>query len=833
MSRNPTYQELERKIESLASALESSRKAGHPGLDFRAKTHPNLEALLHSIVSVMRDITASQQTADTLRSSELKFKNIVNASPMGIHQYELQENGQLVFAGANAASVRLLGLDHEELIGKPIEEAFPGLQESEVPARYREAALNGTVWQTEHIEYREGFISGAFEVVAFQTEPGKMAALFNDITARKQAEAALKESEKRYRTLFQLSNEGILLIKGVIIDCNEAACRILRCERDDIIGKDQEELSALSPLGSKDGGPDTEQIWKAASAGHPQFFQWRCLRKDGTVAELEVSLKAVTLGGEQFLLGAGRDISEIKHAQEKAAESEERLKAFIENAPDAFFVHDMAGCILQVNEQACQSLGYDRAELIGMSVMDIETMATFDSASELWGQIESGEAMSFEGAHKRKDGSRFPVEVRLSSVRLEGSNLIFGFARDISERKAMEEEKHKLQNHLVQVHKREALGTLAGGIAHDFNNLLTGIMGRTSLMAYDLEPSHPCQGHLNDIMDYTRSATNLTKQLLGMARGGKYEVLPIDLNEVVADSASMFGRTRKEIRIHTKLHASQPVIEADRRQIEQVLLNLFVNAWQAMPEGGELFIETSAVSLDAAYCEPFDVQPGLYGKMSLTDTGIGMDAATQQRIFDPFFTTKEKTRGTGLGLASAYGIIKNHGGIISVYSEIGQGTTFNIYLPLSDQAAKPKSSLKSELVHGSATVLLVDDEKMIIDVGAAILKKLGYRVITAASGEEAIDTIRRKRNPIDLVILDMIMPGMDGGTAFDSIRAINPGLPVILSSGYALNGKANNIMQRGCNGFLQKPFHVSELSLKVHEVLKGAQGAALKQQPGE
>lgn len=228
------------------------------------------------------------------------------------------------------------------------------------------------------------------------------------------------------------------------------------------------------------------------------------------------------------------------------------------------------------------------------------------------------------------------------------------------------------------------------------------------------------------------------------------------------------------------------------------------------------------IPLDETYCAPFGAKPGRYAKISVTDTGSGMDAATQQRIFDPFFTTKEKSRGTGLGLASAYGIIKNHGGIISVYSEIGQGTTFNIYLPTSKQMITPKVSVKEELVQGSATLLLVDDEQLIIDVGTAILKKLGYRVLVATSGEAAIEMMRQKKADIDLVILDMIMPGMDGGKTFDRIREVCPDIPVILSSGYALNGKATAIMERGCNGFLQKPFNIAELSLKVQEVLKAS-----------
>ena len=242
-----------------------------------------------------------------------------------------------------------------------------------------------------------------------------------------------------------------------------------------------------------------------------------------------------------------------------------------------------------------------------------------------------------------------------------------------------------LEDQLRQAQKMKAIGTLAGGIAHDFNNLLMAIQGRASLVLIDLEPFHPLREHLEAIEESVRSAAHLTRQLLGFTRGGKYEVKPVDINELVTTSSTMFGRTCKEIQIYTRAQWAPMVVDADRRQIEQVLLNMFVNAWQAMPDGGKLYLETSIAHLDEAACSPHQVEPGRYVKIAVTDTGIGMDESTRQQIFDPFFTTKEKGHGIGLGLSSAYGIIKNHGGIITVSSEVGQGTTFNILLPVSEK----------------------------------------------------------------------------------------------------------------------------------------------------
>ena len=390
---------------------------------------------------------------------------------------------------------------------------------------------------------------------------------------------------------------------------------------------------------------------------------------------------------------------------------------------------------------------------------------------------------------------------------------------EIAERKQAEEDKKKLEAQLQQAQKMESLGSLAGGIAHDFNNLLMGIQGRTSLMLMYKDSSHPDFGHLSGIEDYIKNAANLTKQLLGFARAGKYEVKPTDINDLIKKSSALFGRTKKEIAIHSKYQEDVWTLEVDRGQIEQVLLNLFINAWHAMPGGGDLFIETENVTVDESFIRPFEVQPGKYVKISITDTGVGMDEATRQRIFEPFFTTRKMGRGTGLGLASVYGITKNHGGFIDVYSEKGHGTTFNIYLPASEKEAMKGKALAGDIIKGSEGVLLVDDEDMIIDVGKELLGELDYEVLLARSGQEAIKIYEENEEKIDMVILDMIMPDMSGGDTYDRLKEINPGINVLLSSGYSINGQATEILNRGCDGFIQKPFNIKQLSQKLREIL--------------
>ena len=372
----------------------------------------------------------------------------------------------------------------------------------------------------------------------------------------------------------------------------------------------------------------------------------------------------------------------------------------------------------------------------------------------------------------------------------------------------------------------ESIGTLAGGIAHDFNNLLMGIQGHTSLSLLKLNKNDVHYEHLHEhiktIETLVASGANLTKQLLGFARGGKYEVKRADLNTLIEKTSKTIGRTKKEISIHRNLEKDLWPTDVDQGQIEQVLLNLFVNAWQAMPGGGDIYIETKNILLDEDRFKAYGKRKGRYVKISVTDTGIGMDEKTKERIFEPFFTTKEMGHGTGLGLASVYGIIKNHNGFINVYSEKGRGATFNIYLPASvagDEKDEYRTSDVADDILCTETILLVDDEDMVLNVAGDMLKTMGYTVMTASGGSTAVNTYRDHHQRIDLVMLDMVMPDMSGSDVFDEIKKINPQAKVLLSSGYSLNGQASRIMERGCDGFIQKPFTLDEIATRLRQIL--------------
>jgi CheY-like chemotaxis protein len=377
-----------------------------------------------------------------------------------------------------------------------------------------------------------------------------------------------------------------------------------------------------------------------------------------------------------------------------------------------------------------------------------------------------------------------------------------------------------MEAQLLNAQKFESIGTLAGGIAHDFNNLLMGIQGNVSLALFDLDPRHRLFEIFQNIEKMVKSGSRLTSQLLGYARKGRYEVKPLDINRLIKGISDTFARTRKEIVITHDFSSTLGAVEADEGQIEQALLNILVNAGQAMPKGGKIFIETGNATHKDIDDTTFKVKPGNYVVIRVTDTGAGMDENTRKHVFEPFFTTKEMGRGTGLGLASVYGIIKGHAGYVTVDSELGKGASFRVYLPVSDKAVAETMRMAEKNISGKGTILLVDDEEIVLNVGSRIIEKLGYRVIKAPDGRAALDLYKKHGDAVQMIILDIIMPDMSGSEVFDAIRKINPRAKVLLSSGYSIDGQAAGLLERGCDGFIQKPFTIAELSGKIHEIME-------------
>ncbi len=512
-----------------------------------------------------------------------------------------------------------------------------------------------------------------------------------------------------------------------------------------------------------------------------------------------------------------KGIRKCKQDEETILESREKYRTLVETIGDIVFTLDLEGRFTYLNPECEKIAQYSVHELMGRPFTDVLAPEYIESTiNNFQGGLSGKKIPVYEIELLDKSGRKIPVELKVTSLLDPKGKIIgrIGIARNISEKK-------KLETQLQNIQKMEAIGTLAGGIAHDFNNLLTGILGNISLMLLGMSSSNPIYEILKNLEQYVQNGANLTKQLLSFAIGGKYEVQQTDVNDLVKKTVGIFSRTTKEIAIYEKYAEDLCFVEVDQGQIGQVLLNIYVNALQAMPGGGELYIKTENITLDEDYVRPFNLKSGGYIKISVTDTGVGMNESIKQRIFEPFFTTKKKGRGTGLGLASAYRIVKTHKGIINVYTEKGKGTTFNIYLPASKQKADKESLTvgNEKILGGDETILLVDDDDMVIYIGVKMLEKIGYRVMKARTGKEAIEIYRENQKKIDLVILDMIMPEMGGGEVYDFLKSINPRIKVLLSSGYSLKGEAREILGRGCNGFIQKPIDMKDLSLKIRKIL--------------
>ncbi len=500
----------------------------------------------------------------------------------------------------------------------------------------------------------------------------------------------------------------------------------------------------------------------------------------------------------------------------KESKRDEHLyRSLIHSSADAIATCDLAGRIKYISPEFENVFGWSITELQDSPLAFISETEYETCHSMIREVAEIGKPRrGLASKGYTKEGHL--LDVLISASRHDDHNGaplgLLLIIRDISENK-------RLETQLLQAQKMEAIGTLAGGIAHDFNNLLAVIKGNLSLMRLDFDADHPIMARIQNIDQQVDSGAKLTSQFLGYARKGSYEVKPLDLTKVVNESAQAFGRARKEITLQLDLPEGELIIEADRTQLEQVLFNLFVNASDAMPKGGSLNLKLAQKSAKEILEENFRPKPGTYILIEVSDTGIGMSPETKKRMFDPLFTTKKMGKGTGLGLASVYGIVQSYKGYITVTSEEGKGTRVRIYLPASEKTSSQAKEAHVSIDHGKGTILLVDDEVSLLTVGSEMLTSLGYEVLSADNGQDAINTYTAHRNDIDLVILDMIMPGMTGGDVFVRLKKINPNIKAILSSGYSLDEQGKKIMDSGFRGFLQKPYGMKDLSIKIKEIM--------------
>ncbi|MBN2399503.1 MAG: PAS domain S-box protein [Candidatus Aminicenantes bacterium] len=749
-----------------------------------------------------------EDALEELRKSEEKYKSLTQNINLGIYRNTTGAEGK--FIEANPAIIAMFGYDRkEEFLAINVSDLYRNPEDRK---KFNKKMLKDGIVKGKELWLRKkdgsSFV-GSVSAVAIKDEHGQVKfydGIIENITDRKLAEsriktalAALGESEERFRTLYENSALGIYRTnpEGRVLMANPALIRMLGYSCFDELASRN-----LAKNGFESSYPRTRFIEMIEADGEVKGLESAWKRKDGATIFVRENARAIrnVQGGIMYYDGTVEDITEHKRALIEM----ESLALFPAENPNPILRVNRDGTLLFTNQAGVKLLP-DWNLVVGEPVPQVLSQAVAEAMSGNSLELEE----IAQGSHVL---SFFVVPV----MSREYANI---YGLDVTKRKRAEAEKRILEERLQWAEKMEAIGTLAGGIAHDFNNLLLGIQGYVSLSLLNLDPSHPNYERLKRIEAQVQSGAELTSQLLGFARGGRYEVKPTDMNDIIEKTSSMFGRTKKEISIHRKLEKDLWGVEVDRGQMEQVFVNLYVNAWQAMPKGGAIYLETENIMLTIEKDLPYSVKPGQYVKITVTDTGKGMDEKIRGRIFDPFFTTKEMGRGTGLGLATVYGIVKGHQGMINVYSEPGHGSSFSIYLPASNKDVQKDRTASEKIFRGKGTVLLVEDEKIILDVNKEMLESLGYEVYTAGSGQDGLAVFKDRNGDIDLVILDMIMPGLSGGETFDRFRKIDPTVKVLLSSGYSLNGEAQHIMDRGCNGFLQKPYQIEILSKKIREIL--------------
>ncbi len=762
---------------------------------------------------VVHDITDRKVAEEALRERDERYTALFDRSLDCIYIHDFEGN----FIDANPAALKLFGYTKEEILSLNFASLLSQDQMSLALQTLEEIKKDG--FQTDVTEFKittkngdQIYIETKASLLYHDGEPYAIQGIGRDTTDRKRAEEALQESEEKARQYLDIAGVAFVALdnEGNITLINKRGLEILGYQRGELLGKNWFK-TCLPDRFQKDVLDVYHQLIRG-EIEPVEYYENPVLTKDGKerIIAWHNSVLRNPVGEIVGALASGEDITERLLAEEALRESEKRLRIILDSIQAGVIIIDVeTRTIVDVNPAATKLIGVPKEQIIGQVCHNYICPAEKGACPviDLGQKVDNSERTLIKA-----NGEEVPILKTVTPILLGGKECLLDSFFDLTEKK-------KLEAQLQQALKMEAMGTLAGGIAHDFNNLLMAIQGRASIMLMKKDSSDPDFGHLRGIEDNIESASDLTRQLLGFARGGKYEVRPTDINELIKKENRMFGRTKKEITIRGKYEENLWSVEVDRGQIEQVLLNLYVNAWQAMPGGGDLNLETENVTLDENYVKLFAIEPGRYVKISVTDTGVGMDKATQEKIFEPFFTTKEMGRGTGLGLASVYGIIKNHGGFINVYSEKGHGTIFNIYLPASEKGVIEEKKSAGDTLRGSETVLFVDDEDMIIEIAEELFEQLGYKVLIARSGREAIETYEKNKDHIDIVLLDMIMPDMSGSDTYDRMKKIDPDIKVLLFSGYSIDGQATEILDRGCNGFIQKPFKMKELSQKLREIL--------------
>jgi two-component system, cell cycle sensor histidine kinase and response regulator CckA len=774
------------------------------------------------LLSISVDITVREKEADALRKSEEKYRMLVENSLQGL---AIIQDGFYVFC--NSAYAKMTGYSIEELLA-----LSPGEM-----GDMNHPDDRAFVWKRHQDRLAGKDVAPDYECRAFRKDGtllwlevhsslaeynGKLATqlLYLDITERKQAENALRESEERFRLIAETIDEIFWIFdleKGNATYISPAHERIWGTRRDGFLDALEVPFDQIHP----DDRERVASITALMKTGQPLDYEHRIIRPDGSIRRLWNRCFPIADedGQVKRYVGVAQDVTARWNAEEALKESREYLNQIINRVGDPIFVKDDQHQFVLVNDAMCHLTGRGREDLLGMEADELLPTALAASMRKQEQEIlDAGkECLIEENFPDIYGNTRAMMSKKTRLIDKSGKRHIIGVLRDITEYK-------RLQIQFMQSQKMEAIGLLAGGVAHDFNNLLTVINGYSELLMRKLAPNDARRRDLEQIMNAGQQAASLTAQLLAFSRKQILQPKVLSLNDSLDETGKMLRRLiGEDIDLVAITQPSLGLINADPGQIQQILLNVAVNARDAMPQGGKLTIETANVEFDDAYVHRHPiVKKGSYVMLSISDNGIGMDEATQSRIFEPFFTTKAQGEGTGLGLSTVYGIVKQSNGLIWVYSEVGKGTSFKIYFPReqgmvpgTDTEQKPKREYR-----GSETILVAEDDASVRELSCLILRDRGYTVLSASNGKEALAVAREYSSQIHLVVTDVVMPGMSGRDFVLQLEAARPGIKALYVSGYADNAIVHHGMLDANLAFLQKPFAAESLARKVREVIE-------------
>ena len=798
--------------------------------DFGDYVQLGLETVALGVIGLYLLVIIAERSRiiEGLGESEQLYRQLFDVAPepMIVHR-----QGKILFT--NNAAARAVGVKSaQDLVGKAVFDFLPSSSHSMAQERFDLVErMNSPAPLIEIAFLRMDGASAYGEVAAvpttFEGEPAILS-IGRDITERRHAQEALKESEKKYRLLVENAHDIIYMTdqNGIFMLFNSVGLRTTGYSHDEIVHKHY--LDLIHP----DYKKEVERFYGVQFVKRipDTYYELPIITKSGETVwigqKVHLIIEGDAVGGFQAIC---RDITDRKMAEEALRESEERYRAVFDNAAVGINLSDSEGRFIQVNSASARILGYTQAELEGMTFFDVTHRDDLEASNGHFLSLVQGKEESYrlEKRYVRKDGEIVWVDVSVSAIHeAKGRHAAtLAVVVDITERKRSEQERENLKGQLLRAQKMEAIGTLTEGISHEFNNLLTIVSGYTELLLADKVSHDPEYPDLQKIASACRRGADLVQKLRIFGRKADYEFRPLNLNHEVQETVKLVSKSMpKMIEIQCNLAEGLRAVSADSAQIGQMIINLALNGQDAMPEGGKLILETGNVTLDEAYCSSHvGAKPGNYVQLTVTDSGHGMGETTMQRIFEPFYTTRGLAQRSGMGLAVVHGIVENHGGHMSCESNLGSGTTFKIYLPaLAPEAAVMDFEAEAAVMGGSETILLTDDEELITDLGKRILTRAGYTVLVASNGRQAADLYREKQGSIAMVILDLIMPGMGGKQCLREILAMDPRAKVLIASGHADMANKQLYIEAGAKGFVSKPFTLTQLLAEVRKVLDAA-----------